>query len=78
MTANVKDAQQRATAAALKEQRARDGALAMQEYLADQRAQQARTARLRAQRLAKEQADAAAPKEAPKKPQTVKKSAKAR
>ena len=35
MSANLKDAQQRAAAAALKEQRARDGAQAMRDYMAE-------------------------------------------
>jgi hypothetical protein len=44
--------------AALKEQRDREGARAMAEYQAAARAVDARTARLRALRLAKEAADA--------------------
>jgi hypothetical protein len=52
----VKNAQQQAAAAA-KEGRARDAALAMQEYEAEQRAVRANIARLRALRLAKEAAN---------------------
>jgi hypothetical protein len=51
----VKNAQQGAAAAA-REGRARDAALAMQEYEAEQRAVRANIARLRALRLAKEEA----------------------
>jgi hypothetical protein len=50
----VKDSKQRAAAAAMKEQRARDGAQALREYEAEKLALQAKTARLRALRLAKE------------------------
>jgi hypothetical protein len=57
MAATVKDAQQRATVAASKEARARDGAQAMQEYEAERIAVRDRTARLRALRLAKEAED---------------------
>ena len=56
MATDRKD-EQRTAAAALKEQRARDGAQALREYAAERAAIQARTARLRAQRLAKEAAD---------------------
>jgi hypothetical protein len=52
----VKNAQQGAAAAA-KEGRARDAALAMQEYEAKQRAVRANIARLRALRLGKEAAN---------------------
>jgi len=41
-----------------KEQQARDGAIAMTEYIADQKAVRAKTERLRALRLAKEAAEA--------------------
>jgi hypothetical protein len=51
---------------AAKEQRAQDAALAMQEHEAAKLAEQAKTARLRALRLAKEAADAA-PRAQPKK-----------
>ncbi|MDT3683945.1 MAG: hypothetical protein RO009_02745 [Pseudorhodoplanes sp.] len=44
-----------------KEQRARDAALAMQEYQAEKRAAAAKTARLREQRLARDAAEAAKP-----------------
>ena len=54
MATTVKDSKQRAAAAAMKEQRARDGAQALQEYEAEKLALQAKTARLRALRLAKE------------------------
>ena len=56
MSMDRKD-EQRSAAAALKEQRARDGAQALREYAAERAAIQARTARLRALRLAKEAAD---------------------
>ena len=46
-----------------KEQRERDAALAMQEYQAEKRAALEKTARLRAQRLARDAADAAKPQE---------------
>jgi hypothetical protein len=52
-----KNAQQRAAMAAMKEERARDAALAMREYEAEKLAVRAKTARLRALRLAKEAAD---------------------
>jgi hypothetical protein len=41
-----------------KEQQARDGAIAMTEYIAEQKAVRAKTERLRALRLAKEAAEA--------------------
>ena len=50
----VKDAQDVATRAAMKEERARDAARAMREYEEEKRAVQARTERLRALRLARE------------------------
>jgi len=61
-----------------KEQQARDGALAMSEYLAGQDATRAKTERLRALRLAKEAQEAAAPvAEKPAKKKTAKRSAQA-
>jgi hypothetical protein len=62
MTTPLKDAQRRATVIALKEERARDGAQAMQEYQAGRLALEANTARLRALRLAKLAGVAPAPK----------------
>ena len=53
MTTTLKNVQQRASIAA-KEERARDAALAMQEYEAERVAIRVKTARLRALRLAKE------------------------
>ena len=53
MTLPVKNAQQLASMSA-KEERARDGARAMKEYEAERLAITAKTARLRALRLAKE------------------------
>ena len=53
MTTTLKTAQQRASIAA-KEERARDAALAMQEYQAEKVAIGVKTGRLRALRLAKE------------------------
>jgi len=52
-----KNAQQRAEASFRKEQQARDGAKAMQEYEAAGQATRAKTARLKALRLAKEAAE---------------------
>jgi hypothetical protein len=52
MATTLKNAQQRATMAAAKEERARDAALAMQEYEAEKLAIGIKTARLRALRLA--------------------------
>jgi hypothetical protein len=49
-----KEAKQRAAKTAVKEERARDAARAMQEYEAQKVAARAKTARLRALRLAKE------------------------
>jgi hypothetical protein len=65
MTTTVKDARQRASVAA-KEERARDAALAMQEYKAEQLAIRIKTARLRALRLAKETENRDHTKEGPK------------
>ena len=50
-------ARARAEASFKKEERAKDGALAMTEYLANARMVRERTERLRALRLAKEEAD---------------------
>jgi aspartate/methionine/tyrosine aminotransferase len=50
----AKTAEQRASAAAMKERRAQDAAQAMREYEAKRVATLAKTARLRALRLAKE------------------------
>ena len=55
MAATSSDA--RAEASLRKEERAKDGAKAMMEYLANSRAVHEKTARLRALRLAKEAAD---------------------
>ncbi len=52
----IKDAQQRAAIASKKEERARDGALAMKEYEAEKLAVRANAERLRALRLAREAA----------------------
>ena len=60
---NSTDAQERA---AIREERARDAALAVQEYEAEKLAVLAKTARLRELRLAKEAEDALTEK--PKKP----------
>ena len=57
MATNVKNAQERAVMAANKDVRARDAALALQEYEAERVAVRANAARLRALRLAKEAAD---------------------
>ena len=51
-----------------KQEQARDGAIAMSEYIAEQAAIRARTERLRALRLAQETAQAAAQDAAPAKP----------
>lgn len=56
-----------------KEQRARDAALAMQEYEAGKRAAVEKTARLRAQRLARDAAQEAKPQQPPKPKMRVKK-----
>jgi hypothetical protein len=57
MTA-TKDVQTPTAKAEIKEERAREAAKAMQDYQAERRAVLARTARLRAQRLEREAADA--------------------
>jgi hypothetical protein len=54
MATILKNAPQRAAMAAIKEDRARDAALAMREYEAERLAVHAKTVRLRALRLAKE------------------------
>ena len=53
-----KDARERAARTAMKEQRARDAALATREYEAEKLGVLAKTARLRALRLAQEARDA--------------------
>ena len=53
---SLTDAAQRAAKVALKEERARDAALAMREYKAEELAVRANTARLKVVRLAKEAA----------------------
>jgi hypothetical protein len=63
---NSKDVMNRAEASFKKEERAREGAKAMRDYEAENRAVHEKTARLKALRLAKEAAERAAPKE-PKK-----------
>jgi hypothetical protein len=50
----TEDARKRAEASFKKEERAKDGAEAMIEYLANSRATREKTARLKAQRLARE------------------------
>jgi hypothetical protein len=54
MTSNTKNAEELTAKATMKEARARDAALAMREYQAEQLAIQARTERLREQRLARD------------------------
>lgn len=56
MSTQTEDARKRAEASFKKEERAKDGAEAMIEYLANSRATREKTARLKAQRLAKESA----------------------
>lgn len=58
---------QQLSATAKKAERDRDAAQAMHEYEAEKRATQANMARLRALRLAKERAEAQAPKSAARK-----------
>jgi hypothetical protein len=62
MTPTSKNAEARAAQVAAREERARDAALAMQQYEADKLAILDKTARLRALRLAKQAADAVQPK----------------
>jgi hypothetical protein len=57
---NSKDVMDRAEASFKKEERAREGAKAMRDYEAENRAVHEKTARLKALRLAKEAADKAA------------------
>lgn len=58
MSMNSRETSDRAsTALQKKEERLRDGQLAMSEYLADKRAMHERTARLRALRLARDAAN---------------------
>ncbi|WP_119299619.1 hypothetical protein [Dongia deserti] len=66
MTPKPKNTEARAAREAEREKRAKDAALAMQQYEAEKRAVLDKTARLRALRLAKEADDALKPK--PKKP----------
>jgi phosphotransacetylase len=63
---STKDAQERAVRAETKEERARDAAQAMHEYQKEKLAVLARTARLRAERLAKEADEALQAKTQPK------------
>jgi hypothetical protein len=63
MATNVKNAQERAVMAANKDVRARDAALALQEYEAEKLAVRANIARLRALRLAQEAANSPPTKE---------------
>ena len=62
MASTTKSAEARAAQAAAREERARDAALARQQYEADKLAVLDKTARLRALRLAEEAADALKPK----------------
>ena len=65
MAKNSKDVMDRAEASFKKEERAREGAKAMRDYEAENRAMHEKTARLKALRLAKEAADGEAqPKKA--------------
>ncbi len=57
MTTKSNEARARAEASFRKEERAKDGAMAMMEYQANSRMIREKTARLRALRLAKEAAD---------------------
>jgi hypothetical protein len=66
MMPTIKNAEARTAKAAAREKRARDAALAMRQYEADNLAILDKTARLRALRLAKEAANLLQPK--PKKP----------
>lgn len=65
MATTLKDARQRATAAATNAERARDKAQAVREYEAERLAREANIARLRVLRLAKEAADAQGAKTQP-------------
>lgn len=64
---HLKAAREHAAKTAVKEKRARDAALATQEYEAERLASLAKTARLRALRLAKEPEAVLPVKKAPKK-----------
>ena len=67
MSSSNKEAQDRAEASfKRKEQQARDGKLALSEYNAASNATREKTARLKALRLAKEEADRKAAENAPK------------
>ena len=70
------DARARADASFKKEERAKDGAKAMMEYLANGRMVRERTERLRALRLAKEAADKKKVEPAPKAAATKRERAK--
>jgi hypothetical protein len=59
---DVKDAQERAIRAAMREERARDAARALKEVESDRETAIAKTQRLRALRLATKPADGAKPK----------------
>ena len=76
MAKNPNEAQDRANAKFKKDVQAREGAQAMMEYEAAGKAMRAKTERLKALRLAKEAADAAAEVAAPK-PAPAKKKKKA-
>jgi hypothetical protein len=62
LTTRIEDARARAEASFRKEERAKDGAMAMTEYQATIQLVREKTERLRALRLAKEAAEAAADK----------------
>jgi len=62
MTTRIEDARARAEASFRKEERAKDGAMAMTEYQTTIQLVREKTERLRALRLAKEAAEAAADK----------------
>lgn len=66
MTPASRNAETRSAKAAVREERARDAALARQQYEAEKLAILDKTARLRALRLAKEAVDATQPKLKPK------------
>ncbi len=73
MAKNSKDVMDRAEASFKKEERAREGAKAMRDYEAENRAVHEKTARLKALRLAKEAAEpkAAEPKKAGRQSKTT-------
>lgn len=66
MAKNSKDVMNRAEASFKKEERAREGAKAMRDYEAENRAVHEKTARLKALRLAKEAAEKVAELKEPK------------